>query len=99
MKKKILSILLTLVMLLGVFAPVSILPASAAGPIEGATGSGTKNDPVIADDVIKLNKALEYDGPLYIVLTDFDITNMKNGVISGVCKGVLLRTHKEKARD
>ena len=76
MKKKVLSILLTLVMLLGVFAPVSILPASAAGPIEGATGSGTKNDPVIADDVIKLNKALEYDGPLYIVLTDVDITNI-----------------------
>ncbi|MBO5934582.1 MAG: dockerin type I repeat-containing protein [Clostridia bacterium] len=71
MKKKILSIILTLVMLMGIFAPAGILTASAASPVEGATGAGTEADPLIVDDMVELKKALAYNGTLYIVAKNF----------------------------
>ena len=71
MKKKVLSILLTLVMLMGIFAPAGILTASAASPVEGATGAGTEADPLIVDDMVELKKALAYNGTLYIVAKNF----------------------------
>ena len=77
MKKKILSILLTLVMLMGIFAPSGILTASAASVIEGTTGAGTEADPLIVDGYGELQAALAYDGPLYIVAKSFPTERLK----------------------
>ena len=71
MKKKVLSILLTLVMLLGIFSPMGVLNVSAASIIEGTTGAGTEADPLIVDDMVELKKALAYNGTLYIVAKNF----------------------------
>ena len=77
MKKKILSILLTLVMLMGIFAPSGILTASAASVIEGTTGAGTEADPLIVDGYGELQAALAYNGPLYIVAKSFPTEKLK----------------------
>ena len=77
MKKKVLSILLTLVMLMGIFAPAGILTASAASVIEGTTGAGTEADPLIVDEYGELQVALAYDGPLYIVAKSFPTEKLK----------------------
>ena len=71
MKKKVLSILLTIVMLMGVFSPVGVLSVSAESPVEGATGAGTEADPLIVDSPSELREALAYDGTLYIVAKSF----------------------------
>ena len=77
MKKKVLSILLTLVMLMGIFAPSGILTASAASVIEGTTGAGTEADPLIVDDYGELQAALAYDGHLYIVAKSFPTERLR----------------------
>ena len=77
MKKKVLSILLTLVMLLGIFSPMGVLNVSAASIIEGTTGAGTEADPLIVDDYGELQAALAYDGPLYIVAKSFPTERLK----------------------
>lgn len=77
MNKKVLSILLTLVMLMGIFAPAGILTASAASVIEGTTGAGTEADPLIVDDYGELQAALAYDGTLYIVAKSFPTEKLK----------------------
>ncbi len=77
MKKKVLSILLTIVMLMGIFAPAGILTASAASVIEGTTGAGTEADPLIVDGYGELQAALAYDGTLYIVAKSFPTEKLK----------------------
>ena len=77
MKKKVLSILLTLVMLMGIFAPSGILTASAASVIVGTTGAGTEADPLIVDNYGELQAALAYASPLYIVAKSFPTEKLK----------------------
>ncbi|MBE6786224.1 MAG: hypothetical protein E7538_08355 [Ruminococcaceae bacterium] len=66
MKKKLLTLTFTLVLLIGLVAAMGMNASAATCPIEGATGTGTEADPVVVDNTTELQKALEYNGTLYI---------------------------------
>ena len=68
---KLLSLLLTLAMVLGMLPAMSITAAAAEPLIEGTTGAGTKSDPVIVDTFAELKAALQYVGDLYIRMDEF----------------------------
>lgn len=80
MKKKLLTLIFTLVLLIGLVAAVGINASAATCPISGATGTGTEADPVIVDNVVELEKALEYNGTLYIVAKNFATSNITSSV-------------------
>ena len=66
MKKKLLTLVFTLVLLIGLVAVMGMNASAATCPIDGATGTGTEADPVVVDNTLELQKALEYNGTLYI---------------------------------
>ena len=76
LRKRVLSILLTVVMVLGLVCGMGKkVYAYSPGEIEGTTGSGTESDPVIIDTFQELKDALEYDGTLYIKMNKFQTNN------------------------
>ena len=71
MKKKLLTLIFTLALLIGLVAAVGMNASAATCPIAGATGAGTEADPIIVDMPDELRAALAYDGTLYIVAKSF----------------------------
>lgn len=74
--KKILSILLAVIMVVGMI-PATAIPAYAADeatcPIEGATGTGTEEDPIIVDTYEELKAALIKDNKEWHIRVDNNI--------------------------
>ena len=69
--KRLLSLLLTLAMVLGML-PAMSMTASAytAGDIEGTTGTGTVEDPVVCDTFAEFKAAMENTDIIFVKLTD-----------------------------
>lgn len=71
--KKILSILLAVMMVVGMI-PATAIPASAADeatcPIEGATGMGTEEDPIIVDTYEELKAAMWLDDEIFVLVEE-----------------------------
>ena len=101
--KKTLAMVLSIIMVFGIM-PASVFMASAkeasACPIEGATGTGTKKDPVVVDTREELQAALLHEDELYIRVDNeiiFDIglqqysfdednRNIKHLTVNGVLR-------------
>lgn len=68
--KRLLSLLLTLAMVLGML-PAMSMTASAytAGDIEGTTGTGTVEDPVVCDTFAEFKAAMENTDIIFVKLT------------------------------
>ena len=76
MKKKLLTLTFTLILLIGLVAAMGMNASAATCPIDGATGAGTEADPIIVDNLLELEKALEYNGTLYVVAKNFATSNI-----------------------
>lgn len=69
--KRLLSLLLTLAMVLGMLPAMSMTAfAYTAGDIEGTTGTGTLEDPVVCDTFAEFKAAMENTDIIFVKLTD-----------------------------
>ena len=80
MSKKIVSFIISFVMLFGlVCGGQTQVFAYNSGEIEGTTGLGTAEDPVIVDNFTELKDALQYNGTLYIQVNSFQTDSNQGG--------------------
>ena len=69
--KRLLSLFLALTMVLGMLPAMSITAAAyTAGDIEGTTGTGTVEDPVVCDTFAEFKAAMENTDIIFVKLTD-----------------------------
>ena len=68
--KRLLSLFLVLVMVLGMLPAMSMMAAAyTAGDIEGTTGTGTVEDPVVCDTFAEFKAAMENTDIIFVKLT------------------------------
>ena len=80
MKKKLLSVLMTLAMVVTMIPAFGVTVSATynVGDIPGTTGKGTKSDPVIVDTFAELKAAMQSNEDLYIKVDRFQYpTGMK----------------------